>query len=213
MKLRDILRSETKVAHQRLDDFVGQMNIFDSTKKYCAFLIGMYRLYQAFGSEVDWAADQIGIAPSVYKLVSAIQSDGSFSADELRWTGPVNGLDARGRADDAATKWGGAYVLEGSAIGARYMVKAAGKMIAALEAESTPAIGSTYLQTLASDSYERWPKFVAALNQAECDPAVAVESATQVFVVAQGIFESLANELERVESKTGNQHDSSSINS
>ena len=192
MNLREALRSETKAAHQKLDDFVGQMKIFDSAENYRAFLLGMNRLYQTFGSAVDWASAKVSIAPSVSKLIGAIQLDGGFTERELQWNDDVR------LADDEASQWAAAYVLEGSAMGARYMVKAAEKMIESLPCQpTTPTtpISATYLQTLARDSYERWPKFIEALNNADCDKDRAVESATQVFVAAQEIFESLADEL------------------
>ena len=189
MNLREALRSETKAAHQKLDDFVGQMKIFDSAENYRAFLLGMNRLYQTFGSAVDWASTKVSIAPSVSKLIGAIQLDGGFTERELQWSDDVR------LADNEASQWAAAYVLEGSAMGARYMVKAAEKMIESLPSNPTTPVGATYLQTLATDSYVRWPKFVEALNNTSCDKDLAVESATQVFVVAQEIFESLADEL------------------
>ena len=192
MNLRDALRSETKAAHQKLDDFVGQMKIFDSVESYRAFLLGMNRLYQCFGEELNWASAQVCIAPPVTKLVNAIELDGSFSKPELQWNNDTP------LADNEASKWAAAYVLEGSAMGARYMVKAAEKMIDSLPSKPTTSVGATYLQTLATDSYVRWPKFVEALNNTGCDKDLAVESATQVFVVAQEIFESLAHGLLQV---------------
>ena len=195
MNLRDALRSETKAAHQKLDDFVGQMKIFDSAESYRAFLMGMNRLYQTYGAELDWAAAQVGIPPSVSKLTEAIQQDGTFSQCELQW----NQRDPL--PNNQASKWAAAYVLEGSAMGARYMVKAAQKMIETLPSQSTKPISATYLQTLAKDSYDRWPKFIAALNSANCDTDLAVESATQVFVAAQGIFKTLADELSQPQTK------------
>ena len=194
MNLRDSLRSKTKDTHQELDDFVGEMRVFDSVTKYRVFLLGMNRLYQVFGSELDWASEQIGVPPSTAKLVSSIQSDGSFTSNELKWNDENSRqqLSHYGLSDDEACKWGAAYVLEGSAMGARYMVKAAEKLIESQSSEAADSISATYLQTLANESYERWPKFVEELNAADCDTSVAVQSAEQVFVAAKKIFVDLA---------------------
>ena len=194
MNLRDSLRSKTKVAHQDLDDFVGAMKVFDTATKYRVFLLGMNRLYQAFGNELDWTSAKIKVFPSSAKLVGNIKSDGAFTTEELQWndTKSHDQLANLAIADDVACKWGVAYVLEGSAMGARYMVKSAEKLVASHNLKMADSIGATYLQTLAEESYVRWPKFTEALNQVECDSSVAVKSAEQVFVTAKEIFVDLA---------------------
>ena len=194
MNLRDSLRSKTKDAHQDLDDFVAAMKVFDSASRYRVFLLGMNRLYQAFGNEVDWASTQIGVSPSSEKLVSNIQTDGAFTSEELKWNDEKSRERLAGLSivDNEACNLGVAYVLEGSAMGARFMVKAAEKMIELNSSKTAKPMGATYLQTLAQDSYDRWPKFVEALNSADCNADVAVESADQVFVTAKEIFVDLA---------------------
>ena len=211
MKLRQILRDQTAESHQRLDDIVADMHVFDSKRVYQAYLHGMYQLYAIYGAATDQASRLAGISPSVSSLMEAIASDCGETKPDL--DRKYSELDHSPESmNDASACWAVGYVLEGSAMGARYMVKAAEKLVkansetdkslSASQGSAISNIGVRYLTKLSTDSYDRWPKFIEALNSAseDCDEASAVTTAQQVFVTAGQIFEELASELAKTES-------------
>lgn len=117
-------------------------------------------------------------------------------------------------------QWAAAYVMEGAAMGARMMKRTANQLVALKGARSnessgtvapktvapktaaapktvaseTVAAGTAYLTKLAEDSYERWPKVVAALDLAKPAKADIVASSKQIFLLAKNIFEAIASE-------------------
>ena len=93
--------------------------------------------------------------------------------------------DSRFEANVAASveqRWASAYVLEGSAMGARYLSRGLDES----------GLSNSYLTKLAEDSYERWPKFVEALERADCDVDATVAAAVSVFDCVRERFAILA---------------------
>ena len=184
MNLRHILKTHTASTHQALDDFIAEMDVFSSPNKYRLYLNGMHFLYQAYGQFVDQASVAAGLDPAVSNLLAAIECDVGDSTIDQRH-------DSRIAKSDATT-WAVGYVLEGSAMGARYMVKAARSLN---EQHPETFIGCDYLETLSTDSYHRWPKYVDSLNQIQCDPAIAVSAANEVFDFARQTYQQLSGEF------------------
>lgn len=205
MTLRNLLREQTAESHQQLDDMVANMHVFDSERTYHAYLAGMYQLYAIYGDAVDHASQLAGLTPSVSSLMDAIASDCGTTKECM--DAKYSSTNASSKLLEDAACWAVGYVLEGSAMGARYMVKSAEKLTnrisengesTSTDLRATDSENSTrYLKTLSADSYDRWPKFVEALNDAspDCDEEAAVAAAKQVFDTARNIFETLATEL------------------
>jgi hypothetical protein len=55
--------------------------------------------------------------------------------------------------------------------------------------------GSSYLVKLASDSYQRWPAFVAALAHSGCHDDDIIDEAKNVFCIAHDIFANALSEI------------------
>ncbi|MFK7769640.1 MAG: biliverdin-producing heme oxygenase [Mariniblastus sp.] len=179
MNIRYQLKTKTKAAHESLDLLVGQLEPFSSATRYSVFLSAMHQLYSIYGADVDWASQAAGLACSVSDLKSAIEFDLN---GELNSPASLDSI-----SDDSlreSRQWAVGYVMEGSAMGARYMATQA----SSIRDDQGQQMGNTYLEKLAADSYQRWPKFVEALNDAQCDTAIAIESANAVFETATKIF-------------------------
>lgn len=187
MNTRDQLRTKTKAAHESLDALVGQLKPFSSPLRYRVYLSSMHQLYAIYGTSVDWASEVAGLACSVGDLQSAIEFDLN---GKLNAPAPLDSILCAPFQDDSE-KWAVGYVMEGSAMGARYMAKQA----KSIQDDQDGPIDNTYLEKLAADSYERWPKFVKALNDSACDSVIAIEAATTVFETATKIFEHGMKEL------------------
>ena len=189
MNTRNRLRTETKAIHETLDGIVGSLEPFSSAHRYRIYLSAMDQLYDIYAKDIDAAAEAAGIPCSVQCLRSAIRFDvdGNLlkSAPVERSALANNDLQINSR------KWAVGYVMEGSAMGARYMSKMAKELVE----KSDERIGNTYLDKLAADSYERWPTFVERLNEAQCDDEFAVVAAGSVFETAVTIFNGLIKEL------------------
>lgn len=176
ISLRDRLREETKSAHKQLDAVAGALDAFSSAANYRIYLSCLHQLYVTFGEHIDWASGQAGIALTVEHLKSAIVDD--IGGDLYMTAKPTATAE-----DDEASKWAAAYVMEGSAMGARFMIKQIAE-----GSSSKESLKCQYLEQLAADSFKRWPVFIAVLDKADCDPDRAVQAAVQVFETAKEIF-------------------------
>ena len=177
------LREQTREPHQRLDDFVGSLDPFNRLDSYQVYLTAMHRLYQNYGVSLDTASQWAGLEPPTKLLMSCLENDLGFRPRRVE-------CHVKNRRTDAET-WAAAYVLEGSAMGARHILKSL---------DGTTPFPMTYLETLASDSYSRWSKFVAALEQCDCNIEPTANAAVRVFEVAYEIFSELANERQLAKS-------------
>lgn len=221
MSLRQQLRAQTAADHKSLDVFIEQMDVFASLTHYGRYLCGMHELYRTYGPAVDQASQQIGIPPSSAGLMIAIDSDlkaiGQHDMDLAssvrQWhSSPKPPTDAASQVSTAineSDQWASAYVMEGAAMGARMMKRSAKQLVTSNEAHTnewsgtvvpetvapeTVAAGTAYLTKLAEDSYERWPKVVAALDLAKPAEAEIVNCSKQISLSAKIIFEAIASE-------------------
>ena len=150
---------------------------FDSAENYRWYLSGMYALHRHCESSTNWVAKQAELPVRENCLFGLLEHDlATLDAVVPEW----KNLNSE---HDVATQWAQAYVMEGSAVGASFMIRGAREKIG-------PEIGCKYLTQLASDAKYRWPKFVSELTASEIDADKAVAAACDVFKLAYDIFES-----------------------
>jgi heme oxygenase (biliverdin-IX-beta and delta-forming) len=160
-RLRELLRSDTREIHQRLDDHVGG---FETREDYADFVERSLR-FRAVAE----------LSCSGYPAWTPL-----LLADDLRHdlgdlglspaSGPVEGLDL----PTSAAKLGGLYVLEGSALGARLLMRRAESL------GLTDQYGARHLAHQTGDA-TRWKRFVAVLDRDDEDPEAVLAGALAVF--------------------------------
>ena len=84
--------------------------------------------------------------------------------------------------------WAAAYMMEGSAMGAKQMLKQ-------LKSNCMQGMGCSFLSRLAGDTRIRWPVMVAALDAADCNEAETVNAVQSHFGVALQTFVDAAIQL------------------
>ena len=160
------LRERTKLAHQRLDSLIGPIK---SPEQYRAFVRGSYAHRQAVETHLglvswpdafaDWRPTRIG------PLISEDLSD-------LDLAKPA--VEPLGLSKDTACAVGVAYVLEGSALGARVI----GKMAAELGFDARH--GARHLAGQ-ERGLTNWRAFIALIEEQDAidrEAAAAAASAT-----------------------------------
>lgn len=162
------LRAETADAHAALDAAVGSLSSLDAYRRY---LSGLH----AFRVTAEGQA--AGAAWEPQALAGAIEAD---MADlETLPRDPV----AFGAGSGASAALGLAYVLEGSALGARLLQREATGL--GLGAD----FGARHLAAQTADR-TRWPAFCVALEAAPgFDPEAAADAARRAFAAALRAFE------------------------
>jgi heme oxygenase len=172
--LRSFLRAETRELHEELDSLIGH---FESLDDYERFLVGSYR--HRAPAEAAIAADAHGLGFGPRRLVPELRQD-------LADLGlPVPATEPLDLSKDIACLLGAAYVVEGSALGARVLVKSA----AALGMDA--AHGARYLAAQAG-SITPWRALLVrleSLDKARWD--LAASGARQVFGQAVQAFSPL----------------------
>jgi heme oxygenase len=160
---RAILRRATGPAHASLDALVGPL---DSRGAYLRYLTGNYRFRSAAEdglTDVRWPSEFASWRPTVITR--------ELEADLSDLGVPVPPRRAAAERGPVGPNWllGTLYVLEGSALGARVLVKAAGKL--GFDGE----YGARHLARQAA-SLDGWRAFVEILESAghfEIDAAVS----------------------------------------
>ena len=171
--MRNELRSATQESHRRLDDYVGSIRPFDSVSGYEIYLTAMHRLYEIYAGPLD-------LASRWAKLPEVSESLRALISQDLGGCPRSDDLPSESPSDEQAPHqvWAVGYVLEGSAMGARHIVKQL--------AQSD--LSHHYLSRLATDSHQRWPTFVEALESADAELDGTIAAAKQVFEVARESF-------------------------
>jgi heme oxygenase len=147
-KLHLELKAATSEQHERLDALMA--NGLANRSIYTRYLHGMHRLAEALAPAPSDAASHESWAlwfdPQRLKLLS----------NDLRKLGAP--IERYGTSLPSSTWWMGAnYVLEGSALGARLLLREATRL-----RDSDPGIALEFLQ-LHAQRNDRWPRFLAAL--------------------------------------------------
>lgn len=163
--LRAALRARTSHQHERLDRAVG---LFDTREQYAAFLEGSFRFRAAAERALDrrrgWEVERLS------ELIDADLAD----------LGRAPGAPARfpNVPDSDAFALGIAYVLEGSALGARLLARRA----AALGFDG--AHGARHLARQTGDK-ARWQRFLGVLDAVgPADREQVIAGAASAFDVA-----------------------------
>ena len=183
--LRQRLREETSASHARLDQVMGLYPPFASLDNYRRYLLGMDSLFQYCEASTTWVDSCVDL-PARDKLVrSLIASDIATVSGTERIDGnsPFNGNSPSDKSNSLTegTHWGRAYVMEGSAMGATFLVKQA-------EQELPADVGKSFLAQLARDAKTRWSIFADALASTDANPDDAVAAAKDVFDYAYNVF-------------------------
>jgi heme oxygenase len=119
--VRQRLKNETSKIHKRLDDSLSTRGLFNSLENYRWYLCGMYALYRHCDSSIRWAQVQAGLetrAACLFELIELDLATFGVSAPAFESTNVDH---------DQATRWAQAYVMEGSAVGASFMIRGAKK--------------------------------------------------------------------------------------
>jgi heme oxygenase len=166
--LRSALRAGTSALHQQLDDAAGE---FDSLATYGRFVQRTHRFRSAVESWLETQADDQWLVDPVAHLAAADLSD--------------LGLEAEAQA---ARRLGVFYVLEGSALGARLLVRRAEAL------GLSEAHGARHLSHQAAD-HERWRRFVHLLGAVPTDwQDDVLTGANSAFAFALSIYSEAAHE-------------------
>lgn len=169
LSLRSLLRSETKDIHSQLDSITG---IFSNIEQYKYFATSAYR----FRVSLESSFDSLGIW-SPQKL-------GPHIRDDLHDLGVTPPSDHRPYSFclNTAEQVGALYVLEGSSLGARLLLRRA--LALGLSAQ----FGARHLARQVSEP-KRWSGFVAVLDSIpESVHQHAIMSAKRVFEHALQIY-------------------------
>lgn len=123
-------------------------------------------------------------------LLHAIEQDlesvcGRANANDHR--NSVDPLKVSSVLSPSDTDWGRAYVVEGSAMGGRYMQRIAAEKLSS-------QFTSRYLESLSWSAAKRWPKFIEAIEAQNIDDAEVVHAAIHVFDSMRKIVESVLSD-------------------
>lgn len=175
--LRHILRAGTSALHHQLDSAVGE---FDSRASYADYVQKTHRFRAAIeaglGSnrEVEWNVDPVAdlAANDLGDLGVPVLADAQFSMSNLT----------------QASRLGALYVLEGSSLGARLLLRRAEAL--GLSAD----FGARHLARQASD-HQRWRSFLGELESVPAElQDHALSAAESVFAFALSIYTETVNE-------------------
>ena len=164
---RFLLREQTRPAHDRLDRLVGPI---DAPDRYHAFLRASFAhrvAVEDYLRDGDWPAAFGAWKPS---LIAPLIAQDLAALGLAR--PPVVPLDL---SKDISRRIGVAYVLEGSSLGARLIVKMAAEL------GFDAAFGARHLAAQAQ-GLSNWRSFVGIIDGLACvDRAAAVEAAALAF--------------------------------
>lgn len=146
--LRSVLRNRTAALHEQLDRFVGE---FSSRADYADYVANTHR----FRSAVEANLPQSDLW-HVTSLADALTSD----LADLNRAPKLHGESVD--LGTSANALGVFYVLEGSAVGARLLLRRA------KEIGMSETSGARHLALQAGDT-ARWPRFLALLETAPHD--------------------------------------------
>jgi heme oxygenase len=179
--IRHALRNETRESHEELEKFVQSSNLFGSAIGYRVYLASMLRVYQTFAKPLLWVEQRAELEPITFQAQSCIQSDlGSEFDSQSAACEPV--------APECC--WGTAYVIEGSSMGAKVLLRSISQKP---DRESYPV---RYLNLIGEHAPERWPKFLRALEVSACDPTKTAHAARRAFELVHEIFVETNDSLE-----------------
>lgn len=173
--LRTTLRLGTQDEHDRLDALIGS---FDDRDGYTAFLVGSYRfrasLKVIIGAVPFWPVDLL-----LTELQDDLQALGAQAIEPKAVIAPLPTL---------SEQFGLLYVLEGSALGARLLVRRAEAL--GMNADH----GARHLSAQVRQP-GRWRDFLDLMaSRGDLDPALALSGAKAAFAAALTNFMEVRHE-------------------
>lgn len=175
IEIRSFLREETSTLHRELDAIVG---LFSSRDDYARFLQGTFRHRAPVESALLDVTATLGLSSPSRSLVPELKKDLADLALPLPAATPFH------LSNDMASVLGAAYVLEGSALGARVLVKGVDAL------GFGPEFGARYLSAQAN-SLDSWRALLAKLDRLDRQEwDAAARSARAVFTHAIQAFNS-----------------------
>lgn len=175
IEIRGFLREGTSALHRELDAIVG---VFSSRDSYARFLQGTFRHRAPVESELLDVPATLGLSSLSRNLIPDLKKDLADLALPVPAARPFH------LSNDMASVLGAAYVLEGSALGARVLVQG-------LDALGFgPEFGARYLSAQAS-SLDSWRALLVELDRLDRQEwEAAARSAKAVFTHAIQSFTS-----------------------
>ena len=173
--LRSALRARTTPSHQELDSAVGH---FAGIPAYGIFTRDTYRFRRAVEASLALAPAGWEIDP-IASLAAQDLADLALPLPPADETAPTIATPAQ--------RLGVAYVLEGSSLGARMLVREAHKL------GLTDQHGARHLARQAGD-HERWRHFMAELDATTAAPEDVIAAAEATFRFALSIYAKAAHE-------------------
>lgn len=173
--IRGRLREAILRDHEYAEQLVEKLDIFTDKNAYGYWLNAMFDVHHLFSICLDEASFELGLEPCHELLSRALQDD--IAAQDL----PMPDILTEPLQPNAPEqRFGPAYVLEGSGLGARVLVK---------RATASQYSNISYIDTLQAISKQRWPIFVGALE----DEPLSFEPTAKA---AKSVFEVLIAKLE-----------------
>ena len=174
--VRRTLRDATQAAHARVDDCMARG--CNDHADYRVYLCGMHAFVASVLPAVDAQAQAFGWSlPGWLDLLER---------DLAHVDGTTLPPETATPASDRAHALGCLYVIEGSSLGARVLLRQVRRL--GHDAQS----GARFLHAHADgESGSRWPRFLALLESAGSDPAMtapACDAAVETFGLAERCF-------------------------
>ncbi|MBB3210482.1 heme oxygenase [Rhodopirellula rubra] len=157
---------------------------FASLANYERYLIGMRKICGYAAVSTNWVEQRLQLPGLGSDLCRLIEED--LATIEPKYKREQVGVQLPAEALSEGWHWGRAYVIEGSAMGATFLLKQA-------EDDLPTEIGRSFLQQSAAHAKNRWPVFVEAIASTTADVVDAVAGARDVFDYAYNVFASEAN--------------------
>lgn len=179
--LRDFLRAETAEAHLRSEQSLGGVEaVRGQQEAYRRFLRCMLYAHARWAEVQDHGSRLSGLPVRSAAIAQALLKDLAQSGEADVEVAHRPGLPPA--APELA--WGASYVFEGGAMGARVLLAAARR------AHASRAVA--YLDLLAANAGERWPRFVTRLDAQRLDRERVLRAALAAFASVENAAQGLA---------------------
>ena len=112
--VRQRLKVETAESHKRLDNLLSDRGPFNSAANYQWYLKGMYTLYRHCESSINWVEEKAELSARENCLFELIESDLETLGEQAPSVVAAPETQANSDlANDDASRWARAYVMEG----------------------------------------------------------------------------------------------------
>ena len=183
------LREATRAAHERLDNAIMAYDPFSNRQAYIGFLVMQFHLHQA--AEPYFRNPELAaLLPDLVQRsrLERVRLDLADLGETAPCDVPVS-LPESDATEDVAGGLGWLYVVEGSNLGAAFLLKAAAKL------GLSEAFGARHLAGDPKGRGLHWRQFTAALDAVdlnECEESIMFAGARDAFFfagrLAEGIF-------------------------